>query len=122
MTLLVAERPGISGAVYRVRCMLLILIEAPSSAYPCGMLALGNKPLAKEEATSGDATRNRTNFIVASTDTHAPWSLCILNQQGEIVVHRNMPAGPEPFLKTIAPYRADLVVCVEGLLTWDLAG
>jgi hypothetical protein len=29
-----------------------------------------------------------------------------------------MPAGPEPFLKTIAPYRTDLVVCVEGLLTW----
>jgi len=29
-----------------------------------------------------------------------------------------MPAGPEPFLKAIAPYRADLVVCVECLFTW----
>jgi transposase len=45
-------------------------------------------------------------------------SLCILNQNGEILVHRNMPAGPEPFLKTIAPYRTDLVVCVECLFTW----
>jgi transposase len=29
-----------------------------------------------------------------------------------------MPAGPEPFLKTIAPYRTDLVVCVECVFTW----
>jgi transposase len=48
----------------------------------------------------------------------APWSLCILNQEGEILVHRNMPAGPEPFLKAVAPYRTDLVVCVECLFTW----
>jgi hypothetical protein len=44
--------------------------------------------------------------------------LCILNQNGEILVHRNMPAGPEPFPKTIAPYRRDLVVCVECMCTW----
>jgi hypothetical protein len=56
-------------------------------------------------------------------DFHArTMHLCILNQNGEILVHRNMPAGPEPFRKTIAPYRTDLIVCVEGLLTWDLAG
>ena len=44
--------------------------------------------------------------------------LCILNREGEILVHRNMPAGPEPFLKTIAPYREDVVVCVECIFTW----
>jgi transposase len=44
--------------------------------------------------------------------------LCIFNRDGEILVHRNMPAGPEPFLKTIAPYRTDLVVCVECVFTW----
>ena len=43
---------------------------------------------------------------------------CILNQDGAILVHRNMPAGPDPFLKAIAPYREDLVVCVEGIFTW----
>ena len=48
----------------------------------------------------------------------APWSLCVLNQDGEILLHRNMPAGPEPFLKAVAPYRADLVVCVDCLFTW----
>lgn len=52
-------------------------------------------------------------------DLHArTMYLCILNRDGEILVHRNMPAGPEPFLKTIAPYRTDLVVCVECMFTW----
>ena len=44
--------------------------------------------------------------------------LCILDRDGEIVLHRNMKAAPEPFLKAIAPYREDLVVCVECLFTW----
>jgi transposase len=52
-------------------------------------------------------------------DLHArTMYLCVLNQAGEILLHRNMPAGPEPFLKAIAPYRADLVVCVECIFTW----
>src|SRR5882672_6525544 len=52
-------------------------------------------------------------------DLHArTMYLCIVNRDGEILVHRNMSAGPEPFLKTIAPYREDLVVCVECLFTW----
>src|SRR5262245_45626404 len=44
--------------------------------------------------------------------------LCILNQDGAILVHRNLPAGPDPFLKVIAPYREGLVVCVACLFTW----
>jgi transposase len=52
-------------------------------------------------------------------DLHArTMYLCILNQDGEIVLHRNMQAAPEPFLKAIAPYREDLVVCVECIFTW----
>ena len=52
-------------------------------------------------------------------DLHArTMYLCILNQAGEILVHRNMPAAPEPLLKTMAPYREDVVVCVECLFTW----
>ena len=57
------------------------------------------------------------------SDLHArTMSLCLLNRDGEILVHRHRPASPEPFLKTIAPSREDVVVCVEGLFTWDLAG
>src|SRR5262245_10813061 len=52
-------------------------------------------------------------------DLHArTMYLCILNQEGEVLLHRNMKAAPEPFLKAIAPYRADMVVCVECLFTW----
>jgi transposase len=52
-------------------------------------------------------------------DLHArTMYVCVLHQDGEILVHRNMPAGPEPFLKAVAPYRTDLVVCVECIFTW----
>jgi transposase len=44
--------------------------------------------------------------------------LCVLNQDGEVVLHRKMHAAPEPFLKAMAPYREDLVVCVECIFTW----
>jgi transposase len=52
-------------------------------------------------------------------DLHArTMYLCILNHDGASLVHRNMPAGPDPFLKAVAPYREDLVVCVECIFTW----
>src|SRR5919199_1594569 len=52
-------------------------------------------------------------------DLHArTMYLCLLNRDGEILVHRNMPAGPEPLLKAIAPYREDLVICVECIFPW----
>jgi transposase len=52
-------------------------------------------------------------------DLHArTMYLCILNQDGEIVLHRNMQAAPEPFLKAVAPYRDGLVVAVECIFTW----
>ena len=52
-------------------------------------------------------------------DLHArTMYLCVLNQGGEILPHRNMKAGPDPVLQAIAPYRGDLVICVEGMFTW----
>jgi transposase len=57
--------------------------------------------------------------LYCGIDLHArTMYLCILNQAGELLVHRNMPAAPEPLLKTIAPDREDVVVGVEGLFTW----
>jgi transposase len=44
--------------------------------------------------------------------------LCVLNQEGEVLLHRDMKAAPGPFLKAIAAYREDLVVCVECIFTW----
>jgi transposase len=44
--------------------------------------------------------------------------VCILNHDGEILLHKNMKAAPEPFLKAVAPYRDGIVVAVECLFTW----
>ena len=52
-------------------------------------------------------------------DLHArSMYVCVLKHDGEILLHRNMKAAPEPFLKAVAPYRDGLVVAVECLFTW----
>jgi transposase len=44
--------------------------------------------------------------------------VCILKQEGEMMVHRDMKASPDTFLKAIAPYRDGIVVAVECMFTW----
>ena len=44
--------------------------------------------------------------------------VCILNQAGEIVVHRHVKATPEALYQLIAPYRDELVIAVECMFTW----
>jgi transposase len=52
-------------------------------------------------------------------DLHArSMYLCILNQAGEVLLHRNVRANPDAFLKAVGPYREDLVVAVECMFTW----
>jgi transposase len=52
-------------------------------------------------------------------DLHArTMYLCVSNQAGEMLLHRNMKSAPEPFLQAIVAYREDLVVYVECLFTW----
>ena len=52
-------------------------------------------------------------------DLHArSMYVCILSHDGEILLHRNMKAAPEPFLKAVAPYHDGLVVAVECIFTW----
>ncbi len=52
--------------------------------------------------------------------------VCILDQSGTKLVHKNLPTTPEAFLRVIAPYTEDLVVGVECMFTWywlaDLCG
>jgi transposase len=53
-------------------------------------------------------------------DLHAKaMYVCILDQHGTKLVHKNLPMTPEAFLRAIAPYREDLVVGVECILTWS---
>jgi transposase len=52
-------------------------------------------------------------------DLHArTMYVCILNQAGDILVHQNMKSSPDALLRTIAPYRDDIVVAVECVFTW----
>jgi transposase len=44
--------------------------------------------------------------------------ICVLDAEGKILAHRNGPATAEHLLKTIAPYRSDVVVAVECMFTW----
>jgi len=45
-------------------------------------------------------------------------NVCILSQDGAILLHRHMKTAPDPFLKAVAPYRDGLVVAVECIFTW----
>ena len=52
-------------------------------------------------------------------DRHArTMSVCLLRQEGEVVLHRHMQASPDAVLKTITPYRDDIVIAVAWLVTW----
>src|SRR3989475_1060544 len=52
-------------------------------------------------------------------DLHArTMYLCILDQAGETLLHRNMTATPEALLKAIAPYRDQIVLAAECMFTW----
>jgi transposase len=52
-------------------------------------------------------------------DLHAKaMYVCILDQHGTKLVHKNLPTTPAAFLRVIAPYREELVVGVECMFTW----
>jgi len=52
-------------------------------------------------------------------DLHAKTMyLCILDRQGEVLLHKNLRSRPECFLEAVAPYREGLAVAVECIFTW----
>jgi len=52
-------------------------------------------------------------------DLHArSMYLCVLDRDGTVLLHRNLRANPDAFLKAVAKYREDLVVAVECIFTW----
>jgi transposase len=44
--------------------------------------------------------------------------LCVLDEAGEIRLHRNIKTDREVFLELIDPFREDIVVAVECMFTW----
>ena len=62
-------------------------------------------------------TRQHRHYC--GVDLHArSMYVCILDAEGTVLVSRNIPASPEPFLELIAPYREDLAVAAECMFTW----
>jgi transposase len=52
-------------------------------------------------------------------DLHArTMYVCILDKEGAVLLHRDLPSDPVRFLLAIRPYREDLVVGVECIFTW----
>ena len=44
--------------------------------------------------------------------------ICILDQEGNTLLHKNFKTDPESFLRAIQPYREDIVVAVERMFVW----
>ena len=62
---------------------------------------------------------NGTHRFWCGIDLHAKTMyVCILDAEGQVLVHKNLRSSPEEFLETVAPYREGLVVAVECIFTW----
>jgi Transposase len=94
-------------------------MEAPSAAYRRGTAGVGSTPSTRSRG--GDLLRfyTKPHQVYCGIDWHArAMDVCILNQSGEMLVHRQLKTSPETLLNVIAPSRAGLVVALECLFTW----
>jgi len=61
----------------------------------------------------------KTHQHYGGIDLHAKTLyLCILDREGQILLHKNVRSRPDDFLAAVAPFRDDLVVAVECIFTW----
>ena len=62
---------------------------------------------------------NQVHQFYCGVDLHArSMYLCILDHQGNVVFHQDLPAEPGAFLEAVTPYRQGLVVACECLFCW----
>jgi transposase len=60
-----------------------------------------------------------TTAYYGGIDLHArTMYLVVLDRDGNIRLHRNLPARPDVFLKAVQPFRPDLVVASECVHSW----
>jgi transposase len=71
----------------------------------------------KEETSMRFYTKQHPFYCGIDLHTRTMY-VCILDQAGETLLHRNMPATPEALLKAIAPYRDQIVLAAECMFTW----
>ena len=61
----------------------------------------------------------RQHRFYCGVDLHArSMYVCVLDQEGNVLVSKDIASAPEPFLELIAPYREDLAVAAECMFTW----
>jgi transposase len=62
---------------------------------------------------------NQPHRFYCGIDLHArSMYLCILDHSGNILLHKNLIAGPDAFRDAIAPFRDGLVVAAECMFAW----
>ena len=61
----------------------------------------------------------KTHKHYCGIDLHARCLyVCILDQSGNILIHKNIKANPSALLRLVSPYRDDLVIGVECMFSW----
>src|SRR6516162_916564 len=62
---------------------------------------------------------NQPHQFYCGIDLHARLlAVCVLDQAGQVVCQTQIPADKQLLLDTLAPFRTDVVVCVECLFAW----
>ena len=61
----------------------------------------------------------KQHLFYCGIDLHAKQMyLCVMDQKGDVLLHRNMSNDSKLFLKLIKPFRSDIVVCCECVFCW----
>ena len=95
----------------------VILIQASCAASGSGRMAVPHNPSPKEEPWMNFDTQQHKHCCGIDLHARARY-VCLLDQHGTKLVHKNLPTTPDAVLRVIAPYREDVVVGVEGMFTW----
>lgn len=62
---------------------------------------------------------NETRSYYCGIDLHArSLYVCIIDNTGELLIHKEIKAAPEPLLKLISPYLGQIVIGVECMHCW----
>lgn len=62
---------------------------------------------------------NNTHAYYCGIDLHArSLYVCIIDQEGKVLIHREIPANPEKLHEILSPYKDNIVVGVECMHCW----
>ncbi len=86
----------------------------------CGGLPATVETLMRGHPTSLEIERRRPDEILYQTTIYLARSMyvCILDNEGNTLVHQNIKTCRRSFLAVIQPYQEDLAVAMECIFTW----